>query len=274
MLPKIFQFQNSLTSTTIIKMGIRIAIIIIAVTIVSYWHVMSNLESQVVEQLDKYITELGQRESSLFVLSEDNHAIYKKEFLSQLRQMGNEVPRERFNKIFQAQEDGTVRMHPQFFNGFKQPDSGVLIKGLTGFIGQNLAITDEIVQRVTITFDMLTTFSPAWALWKNRFPNLYVSMPENIILVNYFGTAWGLDAPADLKLPEEVRVAVADQKHNPTRETVWTSVYHDTVANDWMVSCATPVDVNGQHLITIGHDILLNKLFERTIDVHLEGAYN
>jgi len=274
MLSKIFKSQNSLTRTTLIKMGIRIAIIIIAVTLVSYWHIMSNLELQVVEQLDKYITERGQRESSLFVLSEDNHAIYKKEFLSQLKRMENEVPRERFEKIFQAQEDGTVRMPPQFFNGFKQPNSGVLIEGLTGFIGQNLSITDEMIQRIIITFDMLTTFSPAWASWENRFPNLYVSMPENIILVNYPGTAWGLNAPADLKLPEEVWVAVADKKHNPTRETVWTAVYHDTVAKDWMVSCATPVDVNDQHLITIGHDILLNKLFERTIDDHLEGAYN
>jgi two-component system, NtrC family, sensor kinase len=274
MLPKFFQYQNSLTRTTIIKMGIRIAIIIIAVTLVSYWHVMSNLELQVVEQLDKYITERGQRESSLFVLSEDNHVIYQEEFLSQLKQMGNEVPRERFHKIFQAQEDGTVRMHPQFFHGFKQPNSGVLIQGLTGFIGQNMLITDEIIQRIIITFDMLTRFSPAWAAWQDRFPNLYVSMPENILLEYWIGTPWGLDAPADINLGKEVWVAVADKKHNPTRETVWTGVYYDTVAKDWMVSCATPVDVNGQHLITIGHDILLNKLFERTINDHLDGAYN
>jgi signal transduction histidine kinase len=274
MFTKFFTSQNSLTRTTIIKMGIRIAIIIIAVTLVSYWHIMSNLELQVVEQLEKYITERGQRESSLFVLSEDNHVIYKEEFLSQLKQMGNEVPRERFNQIFQAQEDGTVRMPPQFFHGFKQPNSGVLIKGLTGFIGQNVTITDEIRKRVIITFDMLSRFSPAWATWQDRFPNLYVSMPENILLEYWIGTPWGLDAPANIKLGDEVWVTVADKKHNPTRETVWTAVYHDTVAKDWMVSCATPVDVNGQHLITIGHDILLNKLFERTINDHLEGAYN
>ena len=274
MIPKFFKSQKSLTRATIIQMGIRIAIIIITVTLVSYWHIMSNLETQVVEQLKKYITERGKRESSLFILSEDNHAIYKQEFLSQLKQIGNEVPRKRFNKIFQAQKDGTVRMHPQFFNGFKQADSGVVIKGLTGFIGQNQTITDDIIQRVIITFDMLNTFAPAWASWQDRFPNLYVSMPENILLEYWIGTPWGLDAPADIKLAEEVWVAVADKKHNPKRETVWTSVYYDTVAKDWMVSCATPVDVNGKHLITIGHDILLNKLFKGAIDDHLDGAYN
>ena len=101
MLPKIFQFQNSLTSTTIIKMGIRIAIIIIAVTIVSYWHVMSNLESQVVEQLDKYITERGQRESALFLLAEDNHVILKKEFERRLELLGDIDPQEQFEQLLE-----------------------------------------------------------------------------------------------------------------------------------------------------------------------------
>jgi len=274
MLATRFQLQNSLAAATIIKMGIRIALIIIVVTLVSYWHIISNLELQVIEQLDKYITERGQRESHLFSLSKENHAIFEEEFLSQLKQIGHEVPSERFKQIFQAQEDGTVRMHPQFFNGLKQPNSGIFITGLTGFIKPNVTITDEIIQRIIISFDMLTHFSPAWARWDNRFPNLYVSMPENILLAYWIGTPWGLDAPANIKLADEVWMTVADKQHNTTRETVWTSVYYDTVAKDWMVSCATPVDVNGQHLITIGHDILLNKLFERTINDHLEGAYN
>ncbi|MEN8215962.1 MAG: ATP-binding protein [Pseudomonadota bacterium] len=266
--------KHSLTRTTLIKMGIRIAIIIIAVTLISYSHVMSNLESQVVEQLEKYIIERGQRESSLFTLSEDNHAIFKQEFLSQLKQMGNEVPIKRFNQIFQPLEDGTIRMPPEFFTGFRQPGTGIVIKELTGFIGQNVTLTDEIRRRIIVTFDMLTAFSPAWASWADRFPNLYVSMPEKIFLVYYINTPWGLDAPADIKLGDEVWVAVADKKHNPTRETVWTAFYYDSVAKDWMVSCATPVDVDGQHLITIGHDILLNKLFERTVNDRLEGTYN
>ena len=45
-------------------MGLRIAIVIVIVTIVSYWHVISNLEAQVIEQIRKYVVERGQRESS------------------------------------------------------------------------------------------------------------------------------------------------------------------------------------------------------------------
>jgi signal transduction histidine kinase/serine phosphatase RsbU (regulator of sigma subunit) len=272
----LFSSKQSLTLTTLIKMGIRIAIVIITVTLLSYWHIMSNLELQVIEQLEKYIVERGQRESHLFVLSADNHAIYQEEFLSQRKQMGNEVPKERFHKIFQAQEDGTVRMRPQFFYGFKQPGSGVLIKELTGFIGQNVPITDELIQRVIINFDMLTTFGPSWSTWTTRFPNLYVIMPEeNIIMLYYPRTAWGLEAPTNLKMSETFRFLTAEKKDNPSRKSIWTGVYYDAIAKDWMVSYATPVDdINGQHILTIGHDILLNKLFERTIEDHLDGAYN
>ena len=42
-----------------------------------------------------------------------------------------------------------------------------------------------------------------------------------------------------------------------------------------MVSCETPVDdEQGHHLINIGHDILLNNVFQRVFDDHLEGAHN
>ncbi|MDM8559202.1 ATP-binding protein [Candidatus Parabeggiatoa sp. HSG14] len=266
--------KQSLTRNALVKMGIRIAIIIIAVTLISYWHVISILESQTLEQLEKYIIEKGQRESSLFFLSEDNHTIFKQEFLSRFQQIENKDFIEKFNQLFQTLDDGTTRMRPEFFSGIKQQDSTAVIKEMTGFIGQEVIITDKIRHRIIITYDMLTTFGPAWASWRDRFPNLYVSMPENIILVNYLGTSWGLDAPANLKLSEEIWVAIADKIHNPTRKTVWTAFYYDAVAKDWMVSCATPVDVSDQHLITIGHDILLNKLVERTVNDYLEGTYN
>ncbi|RKZ38154.1 MAG: hypothetical protein DRQ49_14330 [Gammaproteobacteria bacterium] len=266
--------KQSLTRSTILKMGIWITLVIITMTIVNYWRIMSNLELQIVEQLDAYITDQVHHESSLFTLSEEDHVIFKQEFLFRLKQMGNEVPRERFHKIFQAQEDGTVRMHPHFFHGFQQHNSTAIIKSLTGFIGQNTTITDDMIRRIVIIFDMLTTFGPAWTAWQDRFPNFYVNLPENISLTYYPNTAWGLEVPADFDDREEFWFLIAEKKHHPTREALWTSVYYDAIAEDWMVSYVTPVDVNGQHLITIGHDILLNELFERTINVHLEGAHN
>ena len=69
-------------------------------------------------------------------------------------------------------------------------------------------------------------------------------------------------------------MAIATPQNDPTRELVWTGLYFDPTANEWMVSAEMPVDENGRHLATLGHDILLNALFERVFDDHLAGAYN
>ena len=58
--------NKSLAQKVLFKMGGRITFIIITVTLISYWHVESILEEQVLEQLTKYIGERGDRESQLF----------------------------------------------------------------------------------------------------------------------------------------------------------------------------------------------------------------
>jgi signal transduction histidine kinase len=61
---------------------------------------------------------------------------------------------------------------------------------------------------------------------------------------------------------------------NPNRETVWSGLYYDSVAKDWMVSAVSPIDLDGQHIASVGMDVLLNNLFNRALGDHMEGAYN
>ncbi|MEN8217930.1 MAG: sensor histidine kinase [Pseudomonadota bacterium] len=270
MLPKMFQSQNSLTRTIIIKMGIRIAIIIIAVTLVSYWHITSNLELQVVEQLDKYITERGQRESTLFQLVEENQRVFKKEFLFRYQNLDDDDPLTRFNQLFEKRKDGTTRLYPKYFEGIQQADGGIT-QNLSGFIGQNVNITADIRRILVISYDMLNMYGPAW---NHIAPNIYFTTPENTDIIYWPGKAWDLEAPADMDITQEEWFDMSDAAHNPQRETVWTGLYYDKVAKKWMVSCVTPIDIEGRQIATVGTDILLDDLFKRTLDVHLEGAYN
>ncbi|EDN71459.1 periplasmic sensor signal transduction histidine kinase [Beggiatoa sp. PS] len=264
------QLKGSLTRTTLIKMGLRIAVVIIAVTLVSYWHVMSNLELQVIEQLDKYITERGQRESNLFKLAEDNHTVFKDEFLARLKAMGNNDPVERFNALFEKLDDGTVRLlASEFYN--KPETGGTTNKGLTAFIGQNVDITADVRRRIMISYDMVKTYGPPW---RSLFSNVYTTLPENIAICYWPEVSWNLDAQADLNMVQDEWFYMSDLKHNPQRKTVWVGPYYDAVAKNSNISAETPVYFNGQHIMTIGYDIVLNDLVERTFKDHLEGAYN
>jgi signal transduction histidine kinase/serine phosphatase RsbU (regulator of sigma subunit) len=259
--------KHSLTHTTLIKMGIRIAMIIIAVTLLSYWHVVSILESQTLEQLDKYIVERGQRDSHLFILAKDNHARFKEEFLWQLNKFKQTDPQTEFDQLFVQWEDGTIRNRPENFDGTRQ--ASVFI-GKTQ--GKELTIDAEIRRRVLTLYHVLIKYGPVWL---NRFQNTYVTTPENMA-----GVYWPkvphfmLNVSPDFYMPDKEYVWVADQQHNPERKTVWTGLFYDPISQEWMVSCETPIDIENRQVATIGHDIVLNELLDRVVNDHIEGAYN
>ena len=270
MLSQIFQYKNSLTRTTIIKMGLRIAIIIIAVTLVSYWHVMSNFETQTVEQLKKYIIERGHRESKLFQLAEDNLTTFQQHFLARLKNAKEEYLQKRFDQLFQKLDDGSTRMRPEYYHGFKQTD-GRIVQGMTGFIHTRASVTAELRRYFAIGSDMLINYGPAWF---HRFDNTWFAMPDTTIIVYWPGVDWYLGVPADLDRSEEEWAYTSDYEHNPNRKPNWTGLYYDAPSKGWMVSCLHPIDFGDQDYAFVGSDILLNQLFERTINDHLEGAHN
>ena len=96
----------------------------------------------------------------------------------------------------------------------------------------------------------------------------------HVVIVYWPGQPWGSDISADVDLNQEEWVYIANTKNNKARETAWTGSYYDIGSDQFLVSVATPVDYEGRHLITIGNDILLNNLVERTLNDGLEGTYN
>ena len=104
--------RGRITRQTLVKMAVRIAVIIVATTAIAYFHMVSNLEDQSLEQLAKYVRERGDRERVIFSVAEDNHAVLKKDILSSLEQLGDTDPLEDFESLFVKQEDGITRNRP------------------------------------------------------------------------------------------------------------------------------------------------------------------
>ncbi len=262
--------RESLVRATLVSMGLRIALVIVALTLVSYWQVLESLETQTLEQLEKYAVERGQRESDLFKLTQDNHFSLRDEFTSRYREMGNHDPVTRFESLFEAWEDGTLRTRSQLFYGVEQ-GNGAVSRGISGFVGQDATLTPAGRRRLVITYDLLNTYGPAW---RSRFPDLYISMFDNMGLIYWPEVPWDLEAPADFDMTQEAWFYLAEPGRNPSRQSVWTGIYYDDVAQEWMVSCLTPIDYEGRHIATIGGDVLLTGLLKRTVENRLEGTYN
>ena len=62
---------------------------------------------------------------------------------------------------------------------------------------------------------------------------------------------------------------LADEKHNPKRESVWTKAYLDPAGKGWMISCITPI-YNGSFLEGVsGIDITIEKIIDDILNKKL-----
>ncbi len=268
----ILQLKNSPFARKIIQqIGIRIAIVITLSALVSYFHIFVLLEEQVQDSLQKYISERGEKESIIFTSAEYNHQKLSREFL-ELWNKNLAFDDRRFSELFVPRPDGTVRLSDVAFRGYTRAD-GSISQYLSAYIGSEAPYGDpEFRRKLLLSYHLLDRFAPAWTV--RDYANLYISMPENANMVYWPDIPWGSQADASLDVNTEEWVYVANPVNNPARGPVWTGLYYDQTASEWMVSLETPVDIYNEHLINIGHDILLNTLFERVFNDKLEGTYN
>ncbi len=262
--------SSSLTRETILKMGLRVSLIVTAVALLSYWHISVTLEEQTYDSLQNYITERGQKESNIFLLAEDNHKVFRNAFLEAWLKAVKQPSAERFEQLFFEPGDGTWRLRPALFRGVYRPD-GTKSSNITGYVGKGVEVDPAMRSRLLLAYDMIDRYAEGWT---HRFPTLYVTMPENAILIHWPYLPWGLEADANLDINNEEWGYISDPRHNPSREAAWTGLFYDVPAEHWMVSLKTPVEIDGEVLLDIGHDILLNDVFERVVNDHLKGAYN
>ncbi|NQV56917.1 MAG: PAS domain-containing protein [Rhodospirillales bacterium] len=255
--------KGSLAKTTLFKMAFRIGFVIVAMTTIFYFHVISAITNQSLEQLEKYIHERVERERGIFTLATKNHKFLKDQILAGMADMGEGDPKEFFDKNFALLPDGTTRTRLEGFDGTKQAFA---------FFGKNVKIDADFRRRAMLLLDLSNRFGPAW---HHTFQNVYFTMPENA-LVGYWPDfpSWAHDAPTDWYMPDEEFMSVASFKNNPNREMSWTGLFFDNPSKTWMVSVETPVDIGGRHIVTIGHDIVLKELMDRTVNQNLEGAHN
>ncbi|MBW4645646.1 MAG: response regulator [Goleter apudmare HA4340-LM2] len=239
-------------------------IVIVASTGIGYFQVISRVTDQSLVQLRQYVKLRAQRERSIFTLAEDNHVLLKQSLLERLKGLGNRDPKVEFDRLFTTYKDGTIRNRPEIFKLDKTP--GV-------FLGKNVKVDADMRRRVLAYYDTLSAYGPAW---RNRFANSYTQIPENGMVMYMHEYPWALKAPSreSFLVTDDESFQITRPIYSPERKTVWTGIYYDQVAAAWMASCVTPLDVDGKHIATLGHDILIAELRDRTLNDVLKGTYN
>jgi len=257
------KFNSSLVTNTLISVGIRIALVIALMTTASYFHIYYQVKDSKLAELQVYTQERSARESQIFQLAEDNHQLLKQAFLDEYKSGYNADIESKFTRKYQAYADGAIRSNKDRFN--PQQSAGM-------WIASGVKVTENLKLKTVIANQLVSDFGKSW---RNRFINTYALGPEN------FATIYWPEIPdfvyrmtADFDIRTEEYFDISTPAKNPSAETVWTGVYRDQQADLWMVSVETPIYVDEKHIATIGNDIALDELFNRTIVSDPDGAYD
>ncbi|WP_412971283.1 EAL domain-containing protein [Glaciecola sp. MF2-115] len=253
-------YSKSIVSKTLISVGIRIAIIITLLTLVSYWHLFSILEESKLTELRTDTLQRGARESQIFKLAEDNHQLLKSELIEQYKSKDAKESAALFAQLMVKQQDGAYRSNPELFDGTREAGA---------WIGQGVELTEDVKHRTILFTQLNTEYGKSW---RNRFINTYILGPEN------FASSYWPEIPdfvnrleGSFDIRQEEYFSISTPENNPSRESAWTGLYWDQQAQFWMVSVETPVYNNDSHIATIGNDIALDELISRTLESDENG---
>lgn len=230
------------------------------------WHLSRD---RALDQLRRHAELQGLQEEQAFRDATAHLELFRAEFLRRYADTGIDYG-ERFATMYAEGEDGAIRLKPEYFRGRRTADGRYVIH-TTGFIGRKRPALDaELRRRIVIATDLVAELGPAWG---EPFANLHVSLPENV-LVNYWpGVPWGLDADPALDMSTGAVINATTPANNPSREPVWSGLYFDLTARQWMVTLQYPVDdADGRHLANPSHDILLDDILARLGRNRLAGA--
>ncbi|HZH17246.1 MAG TPA: HAMP domain-containing protein, partial [Archangium sp.] len=255
--------RTSLARATLLRMGIRIAGVIALGTLFSYLHLFRTLRDQSLVQLEQSVVERSHREESIFVLAEDNHAFLKKALQERIQAVSQEEAAARFERLFVRLPDGSVRNRPEGFDGTR-------MVGL--FVPRGVPLDDELRRRILASYDVLTQYAPAFS---TRFTDTFITLPEGPMLLYWpEHPTWCRDAAPTESILSQEFFPPSRPENNPRRQTTWSGVYQVPVSNNQVVTVTTPLDMDGRHVASISHDVLLDELMARTASDHQPGTYN
>ena len=262
------RLAQSLTLKTMAWLGFPVLGISGLATAFVYFHALQGAEFQLRQDLQRHLRDRSRHDHDIFKLAESNHKILKTDLVERLKQPIPSDVGPQFDSLIYRWNDGTGRNFPQgkplnSFPGYKLANI---------FIGPQVQLNDVQKQHVLIFNQLCEQYGRAFY---SRFNNTWINSNQNISVGYSPDSLWAFEAASTTDITKEEYGLLATIAQNPDRSPRWTSLYFDRPADRWMVSLITPVDDSrGNHVATIGNDIILNNLMEVTLEDKFPNSYN
>ncbi|MBI2379916.1 MAG: EAL domain-containing protein [Gammaproteobacteria bacterium] len=262
-MPEAPHTAHSLTRRLMVQAGLAIIVLTSGLTAISYRHIAAYSEANVLENLEIQVKARTERESQALRQAEVNHGYLHQALLAEYHKGYGPEQEPAFAARVAQDGDGAWRSRPERF----RPDEEAGI-----WIDNDARMTPELKARVLLFQRLASEYGRAW---QGQFLNTYILAEENLA-VPFWPSApeilKQLDSGFDIRAQEYY--AIAAPAANPQRRTVWTGLYPDPQTQVWMVSVETPIYAGERHIGTVGNDLRLSELVERTLAPHSSGAYD
>ncbi len=96
----------TLTRRALTRMGLRVAVVIVLVTLGSYWHLYNSLQHMLTTGLANYAEARANHESQDFLLAQTQTRMLADEYLRRLKALGQTDPQAEFDAHFGRSPDG------------------------------------------------------------------------------------------------------------------------------------------------------------------------
>ena len=254
---------SSLSNKILLKMSLRITLVFVCTCIYAYFHNIEIYDAETLEYAEKYVVARADRESDYFINAESNVKLIQEDFHRKYKTLDKELAKKRFEEMV-TQEKDTVWRAQGLFADYKNMASIAILP--------TAKFDDNFYKSVVTAFDVASQHGPAL---RNRYFNTYISLFVNDATILYYPESdySRLNSIKELMIDYECETG-ASPKNNPSRKTFFTNIYFDQSLNKGMLSVGVPIDIGGNWIGGIGHDLLIDEIVKRSDDINLPGSYN
>ncbi len=249
------------TSLQLITAGI-VAVALMLTLGIGYVTTVAAMEQESLRALQHLMESRSSADSSQFFQAEDNVHRLKERLLESLSEIDDDFAEAEFHRLFQPSEDGLWRVRPAFDDFARLPSL---------YLQQDAPLTLSLYKRAVVSYQLLAERGPAIV---PPYYSVYMDFVERGLMVYSPYVNWGAGATRETDNYNYPTMIGSMPANNPERKKFWTPVYFDEEAAVWMVSVIEPLDVAGEWVGTVGHDVKIDSLMKSNLAEIIEGTYN
>ena len=256
-------WRHSLTSRTLLKIAAAVGVIIVVATCVTYALVFRAAEERGLIHLSQYIAERVQRQEAQLEQIAGNLIVAREAYIRRYREADPPGFLAQWDRWFERNPDGAWRSRREYSNDYEYAP-------LWAHRDFGPAPSDDLKRRVLVMFEVCQKFLPGWV---RGFRSLYGFTSDTPAVIGFDPAlpGWVYDQPADYAVNTEEFGAVALRENNPARALAWTGTTSNTGSGTSLVSAVLPVEIDGRHVISVAHDMLVTSLIEETTRSGIPG---